>query len=592
MSRQIEHNMSETKLLKLGIDKVQLVTYTALLLLSLIPLAALFSPWMLEPIPTFHQEWLALTCGLLAALAVVPLCWRHSCIRVPFSIILPVGLVCYLMLQSELLPQVITPHAQTAMLYLLWCAVLMLTVAQLRQDLSFDICAYWLATGLALAAAISGLREFVWRLSGEQGWWGGLAQANNYGDLLALGGVSLLLVYRPEQGIWRWFGRLVAVAIVIGLSLTPSRTVWLYWLMVIAVCWLYQPQCLRGLMAALTLYLALQWLWSFDLLPQQSYQSAAERLVQTAGGASLRLHIWQVALLLIGESPLLGHGFGQFDWAYFHAGQHIPELIQRMEHGHNIVLHLLVELGLLPTLFLLLYLFSWFGQLAAKPFERRLQPSLLWLLLTLAVLGIHSMLEYPLWYAQFLGIAAVLLSLGESRIWRVPMPRFFVPGLVLLLLFALSVSLRYRTQYMDMELSLLVASKAPSKKRYQNLIEVGQRIPDQAPLLTPYVPVIFTYGAQPGDKELRKDLLALSDAAYHFWPTRDLTYRLALMQGLDKQKETALKTLQKAMNAYPDGVDRLVSDINALGMDDRQTVAFLREQAETLLTGKESDEKI
>ena len=40
--------------------------------------------------------------------------------------------------------------------------------------------------------------------------------------------------------------------------------------------------------------------------------------------------------------------------------------------------------------------------------------SLWWVLSLAVILGIHSMLEYPLWYAYFLGIAAVVLGASES----------------------------------------------------------------------------------------------------------------------------------------------------------------------------------
>jgi O-antigen ligase len=283
----------------------------SLLFLSLLPVLPLFAPWTFAPVASFHKEWLAVAAGLLAALAILPSLWRMEGLSIPRCILIPLGLIVYLALQSKLLPQVVTQHAEMAMIYLLWMAVLILLVAALRETLPLERVAGWLAAGLAAAAAIASVMELVNRLQGKVGWWGGVAQANNYADLLALGGVSLLYINNATKSAYKTYLCLLALLIAMGLSLTPSRSVWLYFGILFAVSWRVQKNWLRGLLLGFAAYLAFQALWTLDLLPQQ--QSAAQRLVQEVKGAPIRLHIWQVAWQLFLQQPVLGHGFGQFD---------------------------------------------------------------------------------------------------------------------------------------------------------------------------------------------------------------------------------------------------------------------------------------
>lgn len=550
----------------------------SLSLLGLTPLLPLFAPWNLEPVPSFHQEWLAIIAGLLACLAAMPLLWRTQHIQIPVIAALPLILTVYLALQAEILPQVITAHAQMAMLYLLWAALLMVLIILLRHELGTASIALWLAAALALAASCAGLREFMFRLQGTTGNWGGMAQANNYADLLALGGASLLYCHSITKSFRPLFW-LMTASIAMGLSLTPSRAVWLYWLTFGVLAWRYEQTWLRSLLLGFAGYLLLQGLWATGLLTAQ--QTSVARMVQEIGGAPLRLHIWRVAWQLFSQSPLLGQGFGQFDWAYFNTGQHMPELSNRLEHAHNLPLHLLAELGLLPLLLLLSGMTAWlksFFKLQPGDFDQNNQEAAsirLWLLMLLAVLGIHSLLEYPLWYAQFLGIAAMALALGEQRFWRIDLGKALKRVSASVLCFSLLLAGMHEWQYTRMELALLGAIADRSQRRMEYLVEVCQQVPDKAPLLFPYVPVIFTLASAAENAEMRAELTALADASYRFWPTKDLSYRQALMQALNGHKPKALATLRLAMAAYPQWIGHFRSELERLEPADRQKVVFL-----------------
>lgn len=551
----------------------------SLLLLALLPLLPWLAPWHLQPVTSFHFEWLAIALGLLAALAALPLLWRTERVAVPQTFWLPVALVVYLLLQTALLPQVVGPHALMAVIYLVWVALLMALIGLLRVQLGAESVSRWLAGGLLAGAVCVAGRELWYRLTGETGNWGGVGQQNNYADLLALGGASLLYV-QASCRLPRWLPALLGLIIVLGLSLTASRSVWLYWAALAVLCWRYQRVWLKSLLLGFAVYVLLQGLWTLDVLPAQ--QSAAERVLQQASGTSPRWHIWQVAWHLFLQQPLLGHGFGQFDTAYFQAGQYIPELPTFIEHAHNLILHLLAELGLLPVLLLLLALGGWWRQLSASESASATNkttelstPIRVWLMLLAAILAIHSLLEYPLWYSPFLGIAAMILAMGDTLctpfVWR--KNATILAGM--LLVFVSGLAAVHEWHYTKMELALLAVVAQPTEQRSEHLVTVCQQAADSAPLLKPYIPAVFTFTANPNNAEMRQEMTQLADAAVRFTPANNLVYRLALMQALNDQHADAQKTLGQALAAYPTDAGKFIMDIMHLKGPDSRKVNFM-----------------
>ncbi len=73
------------------------------------------------------------------------------------------------------------------------------------------------------------------------------------------------------------------------------------------------------------------------------------------------------------------------------------------------------------------------------------------MLCLLSVLFIHSMVEYPLWHANFLGVAAILLGMGSERGLHLRLSvlsRFAFPVIVMAGVFALG---RVLYAYRDLE---------------------------------------------------------------------------------------------------------------------------------------------
>ena len=135
------------------------------------------------------------------------------------------------------------------------------------------------------------------------------------------------------------------------------------------------------------------------------------RLRDGDSACASRLTLWGNVLHLIAQKPWLGWGWGELDYAHFitlYPGERFCDIL---DNAHNLPLHLAVELGVPAAVLLcgVVVVAVW----RAKPW-READPlrQLAWAVL--AVIGLHSLLEYPLWYGPF----QVAFGLCGWFLWR------------------------------------------------------------------------------------------------------------------------------------------------------------------------------
>ena len=568
---------------KIKTDWITLSGYLSLSLLAamwLLPFVYLVHKY---PILSYHSEWWAVLLGLLSALAGLPVLFRDT-LRLPRIALLPLALAAFLGLQPLLLPQVFKQHAQLGMAYLFWAALVMTLGYNLRRTLALTTIIQALASALLLGAlVVSGLEFWLRFRLGQAGHWGGMTQANNYSDYLTLGLASALYL-AAKQGKarpWLTLGLAVCAAVlVVGLSVSTSRSIWFYLLALAVLAGVGRCQQKRGLALATALFILMQLIWGMDWTPTTTTTSTAhietsgERFVEHVGGAPIRLHIWQVAWQLFLQAPWLGQGFGQFDWAYFAAGEPLPEIPGRVDNAHNLIMQLLAELGLLPVLVLLAALGLWlYGFVKAQ-----LSLDGWWLSALLAVLGIHSLLEYPLWYSYFLGIAALLLGLGEQKAYRLQVNRIGQWALGLAFLVLIGFCINHTNSYTRMENMMYAVEHDRYKPSKSAFVAVMKQVGEGAPSLAPYVAVVFTLIDKRKDGAI-DNLRVLGDTAVHFMPTSELAYRQVLLLVLAGKHEDSATLLRQSLKAYPGGAEGFVKDLQASSPEVLQKAGFLLEMA-------------
>ena len=253
--------------------------------------------------------------------------------------------------------------------------------------------------------------------------YGNFVQANHLADYLALGLVSA--AYLHAAGRLRWQALVVVIAaLAYGLALSASRSSWFYLGFLVAGAAFAtrrlppaaRKRLLFGAVRAMGFFVILQFVAAAGLLASDpAAVTTAQRLTAQAAGGEERWTIWARAVRMFLEAPWIGAGFGRFPGRFFEIAPALaPPLPAAVtSHAHNLFLQVASELGLPGLLLLGAGLLLWWSG------ARRAKPSLeqAWLYGLLAVIGIHSLLEYPLWYAYFLGTAAIALGAsGKARL--------------------------------------------------------------------------------------------------------------------------------------------------------------------------------
>lgn len=249
-----------------------------------------------------------------------------------------------------------------------------------------------------------------------------LRQRNQFATLTNMGLAALLwwtAQSRPHQprvlGSTGMIG--AAMLLAAGNAASSSRTGLLQLLLLGGLVWMWggwrRPETRRLMTVVIVAYvvaaLALPALLGLNL----SEHGMWGRLRTGDAACGSRITLWRNVLHLIGQHPWLGWGWGELDYAHFITRYPGTRFCELLDNAHNLPLHLAVELGI-PAALLICGAATWMV-VRAKPWrETDATRQLAWAVLALILL--HSMLEYPLWYGPFQ--LAVGLSVG--LLWQAP----------------------------------------------------------------------------------------------------------------------------------------------------------------------------
>ncbi|MES2951616.1 MAG: Wzy polymerase domain-containing protein [Pseudomonadota bacterium] len=293
--------------------------------------------------------------------------------------------------------------------------------------------AFPMACACALAGLISsvmGLMQYFGVSTMLEPWVAGTApgeafanlrQRNQFASLTNLSLAALVWLAATDRGAphRKWLVLLGAALLAVGNAASSSRTGLLQLFLLCMLCGVWgtwrQPLARRVLLVAVLIYalalLALPWLAGFEL----QGQGALARLRDGDAGCGSRITLWSNVLHLIAQKPWLGWGWGELDYAHYMTLYPDKRFCYLLDNAHNLPLHLAVELGI-PIAMLVCSLTAWLV-LRARPWgESDPTRQLAWSLL--ALITLHSLLEYPLWYGPFqmaLGVSVYLLCTPRER---------------------------------------------------------------------------------------------------------------------------------------------------------------------------------
>jgi len=249
---------------------------------------------------------------------------------------------------------------------------------------------------------------------------GNLRQRNQLASLTSMGVVAVL--WWQTQGLRTRHACWMLALLAVGNAATGSRTglLELVWVTVLCGGWAWGSGRARP---------ALSWRWSLAavavcllasvLLPKalsaitaQDVAGAVSRMGHDEGCGSRRV-LWGNVLHLISLKPWTGWGWGELKYAHYitpYAGDRFCDILG---NAHNLPLHLAVELGVPAAVGMVGAVLVLVLRLRPWRIERS-EHALAWGVL--AVIGLHSLLEYPLWYGPF-QVATLLCALLLWPAW-------------------------------------------------------------------------------------------------------------------------------------------------------------------------------
>ena len=320
----------------------------------------------------------------------------------------------------------------------------------------------WLAAGLiscamGLVQYFGGVGAlFPWVNQAESGQaFANLRQRNQFASLtnMALAALVWVVASRAVISTKHWPLVLLAAGLLAaGNAASSSRTGLVQLLLLCLLCawWgmvrpVYQRRVWPVLAIAVVVYalatVLLPWLAGFDL----SLHGLAARLRAGDDACSSRITLWSNVLHLITQKPWLGWGWGELDYAHYASTYNGPRFCDILDNAHNLPLHLAVELGV-PLAVLLCGGAAWWVLQRSPWAEADPARQLAWSVL--AIILLHSLLEYPLWYGPFqmaVGLCVVMLwrrqpAAGDEKALyeapKMPLPQSAY-GLLAILLIAI-----------------------------------------------------------------------------------------------------------------------------------------------------------
>ena len=547
------------------------------------------------PITTFYQEWGVGVLGLCALpLLLTGRFWQVP--QVPRIVLLPIGLMMLLMLQFMVGRVIHFDYLLMMSLYFLFAALLMMLGAHLREELGLPTLATALAVFLLAGAELDTLagilQHFRWNtflnsvvtVKTSNAVYGNTAQPNHFANYVSLGLLSLVLLY-ARQTLRVWQALLLALPMLFVLVLSGSRSAWLYLTFALALAWVWQrrDKSLRPLLSFAAMlwmgYAVMHFVVQIPWLEGATGSiTSAERLFGEAGTNSIRFHLWRESALIFAQFPLIGAGFGQFAYQHLQlvATLHNTGITGLYNNAHNIVMQTAAEAGLLGLFILFGTLGLWLWEAGIRKANFTLYHW--WGFAVLAVIAVHSLLEYPLWYAYFIGIAAVLLGAFDAASYKLELRnvgRLSVASIVLLGAISLG---QIFLAYKHLEHALTFRSAAAQDAGYVSRARDELLAAHEYPLFTSYAELFITNMMEPSADHLQQKF-DLNERALRFIPIAPVVYHQAWFLALSDRPIEAKEQLEKAIWSYPGDYSNARTELDALVSSDPARFAPLLEFA-------------
>jgi hypothetical protein len=160
------------------------------------------------------------------------------------------------------------------------------------------------------------------------------------------------------------------------------------------------------------------------------------------------------------------------------------------------------------------------------------------------------LLEYPLWYGYFIGIAAVALGMMESRTYRLELRMLGRLSVAMMLLLGTLSLVQLFQGYKKLEATLTLRPLSGSDATYTPRLRDSLVGVYSYALLRPYAE-LFMSGMIEVSADHLADKLVLNERAMRFVPIAPVVYRQAWLLALSDKPDEAKTQLKRALWSYP-----------------------------------------
>lgn len=383
-------------------------------------------------------SWMMVACALLLVADEVParqINWQRKCGAI---------LLVWFLISALMVPEVIDRALTAGYIAAIVCIWISIQIGKRAANRDNELLS-WVLAALLIAALISSAFALLQRfdLAHYMAPWvnqspvgvafANLRQPNHFASLTGFGLVSLFGLVTAFQKISRlnqWVAWLSLVLLSAGVACSSSRTGAMQWVvinvLVLSMAW-KDRNSYQSLLIRLALggpILLILWSFTFPWIALQFNDVRGTSVLLRFSDANYsdcggRLVLWSNVLQMMTERPMQGWGLGEGDFAFFITNYKGERFCDLLDNAHNFPLHLALEFGIPFAIAFCAYIGLWIlqcGAVLSRRNEKRIALGLL------VIIGIHSMLEYPLWYGPFqitLGLAIGLMA-AEGASDRAP----------------------------------------------------------------------------------------------------------------------------------------------------------------------------
>ncbi|MDY7538768.1 Wzy polymerase domain-containing protein [Undibacterium sp. RTI2.1] len=406
---------------------MKITTKLSLAIFALLLLVSYIHPHHVHPYRTYYHDFLTIF-GLLV-LSVGILIATTPRLSFPQLLLIPILLIGFVFLQltgnvASSLPDTLIP-----LLYIALIAVAFIIGATFAIQTQY---VELICLSFAIAHLLAGLLSVIMQLVQITGIdatpavmfiaresqpfmrpYANVAQPNQLALLFCFSLASVWYLYQ-RRFFNQWASVLLVLVLLIGLALTQSRIGWMIVPAFALVC-MFKTQdghsVSRWFLAVLVLlYAAL--VFGLPIMGQH-VGFASGSVAEHIGGRSERMVLMQQAWHMATQHPWLGVGWFGFGAEQVRIAADFGSTTYA-EHSHNLILNLAAELGFPATILICSGLAWWAVQCF---FIKAVTVPIRFAGLFFVAVFVHSMVEFPLWYAFVLIPVGILMGMVHQLRW-------------------------------------------------------------------------------------------------------------------------------------------------------------------------------